>query len=653
MATERDRVSDYKKAYEQATAGFGAWQQVTKNDLKVYLGDPWTNTERVKFKKQHREVMSFPLIRRLIKWISGYQRDNMLSIRFDPVERADDQTAEQLTGINTWVMQHNNGYYTISEAFEGCLKSAMNLVNVYNDREFNTDLERYGYNQFLLDPTFTCRDLKDCNYGMMRKYLCAADAKMLLPGKEAFINGLQASGQVGHDEMFPYFQRPELYGDKLLSYDEFQQRTTVQKQIILIKPLNKELVWDGSKALLNRYIKFIVNQLQIPPDMISTITRWEKTVEVSTFLEGHEVGHGIDLWGIGDFSFTPIIAYFDPDFDVMSMKLQSVVRGLVDSQKAGDKRMMNMMGMFEMQAGSGLDYEQDALVDDEDAFTTGPGQARLFQKGALAGGKARDRIVPDIPKGMFQLHDLFDRQMVKSVGVNDEMTGFAKSGNPQVAGYLAKLRMMGGLIGLKDLYGNLALSTKTIGSKLLKLYQQYPAEKVKRILNEQPSESFTKPDFGKYDAATVEGVLTDTQRNMLYADMIQLKELGLKLKDPAPISWIMLLENAPVALKGELLKQVKAQEQQKQQEQQRQRQIEEQSRNLEFERVKGEILANRGIAEERRAQALENTADAALNRTKVAAEIQDMTIGRFLELIGYAVDLEKVGQQNREVTAKS
>jgi len=391
----------------------------------------------------------------------------------------------------------------------------------------------------------------------------------------------------------------------------------------------------------------------LPAEMISVITRWERTVKVTTFLEGEEVSHSVDPFGISDLSFTPIIAYFDPDYDDMALKLQSIVRGLIDSQRASDRRMMAMMAMFEQQAGAGLDYEVDALVDDEDAFTTGSGKPRLFQKNALAQGRAKDRDVRDIPPGAFQLHQLFDQQIPKSVGVNEEMTGFAQGGNPQIAGFLAKMRQQGGLVGLRDLYSNLAISTKTIGSKALKLYQQYPIEKVRRILNKEPSPQFSNSDFGKYDAVTAEGMITDTQRNLFYADLVHLKELGLRLQDPAPISWLTLLKNAPVTMKTELLQEAMQMEQQKQQQQQKIEQLTQTSQQLEIERVKGEILANRGIAEERRSQAVENQADAALNRAKTAAEIDDIGTSRAIELLQMAIQIEQIGQQDIKAESKS
>ena len=75
--------------------------------------------------------------------------------------------------------------------------------------------------------------------------------------------------------------------------------------------------------------------------------------------------------------------------------------------------------------------------------------------------------------------------------------------------------------------------------------------------------------------------------------------------------------------------------------------------NLEIERVKGEIFANRGIAEEQRSQAVENIASSGLKRAKTMAEIQDLMQGRINEYFQLAIQLEGIKQQNLEVKAKS
>lgn len=655
MATERDRKQELKEAYDQAWASFGSWQTQAKSDIKAVNKHAWTDADIRKMTKQKRDPMTFPLIRRNINWISGYQREHLLSIKYDPVEDADERTADQLSNIATWVLQHSNYYYTSSDAFEFALKSGINLVNTYSDRNGDTNFDRYAYNQFVLDPTFRSRSLRDCQYGILRKHINRTEAKMLLPGKETFIDKLPEDFAAGDDEMFMNYRRPTLYGSKLLAYDEFQQRTTKVEKYILIKPTNTEILWPGTNRELKDAIEYLVQVEGIPPQMISVIRKTERTVEVTAYLNGEEMWTEVDPFRIGDFSFTPFIAYFDPDADDFVDKIQGVARLLVDSQRASDQRMMSMMAVFDMQAGGGMDFEEGALIDDEDAFATKPGQPRMFVKGAIAGDRYKDRVIPDIPAGMFQLHDTFDKNMPKMININEEMFGVPPKGKMQIAGMLAKLRVGTGLIGQRGLFHNLALSTKMVGTKALKLFQQYTPDKVRRILNEDPVPGFTKHDFGKYDAVATEGMLTDTQNNQFYAELVAMKEMGAKVGDPFPASWKTLIKFMPVQakLKNELIKEMEQREKQAQEQSQKAEQIQQVQMMLEIERSKGEILATRGVAENQRAQAVENQSDAALNRAKTAAEINDMTVGRFIELVTMAIDIESVGQQNQEVKAKS
>ncbi len=655
MATERDRKNELKEAYDQAWSSWSSWQAQAKSDIKAVNKHAWTDKDIAKLTKQKRDPMTFPLIRRNINWISGYQREHLLSIKYDPVENADEQTADQFTNIGTWVFQHSNYYYTASDAFEFALKSGINLVNVYKDRNEDTAFDRYAYNQFVLDPTFRSRSLRDCQYGILRKHINRTEAKMLLPGKESFINSLPEDSSAGDDEMFTNYRRPTLYGSKLLAYDEFQQRTTKNQRYILIKPTNTEILWPGTNADLKRLIEYLVQVEGIPAELIGTLRKPERTVEVTAYLNGEEMWTQVDPFGIGDFSFTPFMAYFDPDADSFTDKIQGVARLLVDSQRASDQRMMSMLATFDMQAGAGLDFEVDSLVDDEDAFATKPGQPRQFKKGAISGDKYRDRVIPDVPAGMFQLHDTLTKSMPQLININEEMFGVPPKGKMQIAGMLAKLRVGTGLIGQRGLFHNLAFSTKIVGGKALKLFQQYTPDKVRRILNEEPAPGFKEHDFGKYDAVAAEGMLTDTQNNQFYAELIAMKELGAKMQDPFPASWKTLVKYMPIQakLKNELIKEMEQAEQQAQQAQAKSQQMQETAQMLEIKRVEGEILGNRGIAEERRAQAVENMSDAALNRAKTAAEINDMSIGRFLELVNTVIAMESVQQQNREVKAKS
>jgi DNA helicase IV len=171
--------------------------------------------------------------------------------------------------------------------------------------------------------------------------------------------------------------------------------------------------------------------------------------------------------------------------------------------------------------------------------------------------------------------------------------------------------------------------------------QQYPSSKVRRILNQPPSPAFYTRDFGKYDTVCAEGMLSDTQRNMAYAELVTLKEMGYKWQDPAPISWVRLLKLAPIQQKQEILQEIAQTERQRQAEQQKQQAFNNALQELAIAKAQSEIAQQQQLAEQQRTAAIENQAETALDRAKTMAEIQDMSAKEGIELIKIAADLEK------------
>ena len=637
--SKEDRKSEYDEAYSQGASHWSGWHTAARTDLRAYAGDAWTAKDKRLAQKQNRELMSFPQLRRVIKWLTGYERDHRLSITYDPMEGGDLDTASQLNMVALWALQLHNGYNVISDAFEGALKTGMNLVNVYNDRNINTKFERFMYNQFILDPTFTRVDLEDCHYGILRKYVTNDAAKMILPGREKFIDGFKDRPS-GTDEKFAMYSRPTLYGEKLLSYDEFQRRSTRLHRIIIIKPTGDEVVFDGSLNELDSMLRDLVMR-GLPPEMISVVQRWDPTIEVTTYLEGEEANHAVDPFDIGTFSFAPVVAYLDPEHEESVNQIQSIIHGLIDAQRVSDRKMMSEIAWVEQQIGAGLDYEQGALVDDRDAMKTGSGSPRLFAKDALAENRARDRIVPDIPPGIRQLREDANNEIPKMVGFNPEMMGFPANQNVKIAGVLAKLRMGAGLIGLRDLFDNRSLTVKMVGTVMLKLIQQYPPDKIMRITNREPTDTFYTRQFGKYDVAIAEGMLGDTQRGVAYAELVALREMANNSNQPSQITEKMLIAQSPIQQPLELLKAIEEGEKLQAEAKARQDKLNEALQQLAIAQAQAEIEQQKALTQQQITGARENETEAAYDRVKTAAEIQDLQSKGSLEVLRMAVDLEK------------
>jgi hypothetical protein len=641
-----DKEQNYDEAYNLAWPSFGAWQTEAKRDIRAYLGDIYTTQEKKKLKLRGSDILNIQLIRRLVLWTVGFQIDHRRGIRYDPIEGSDDAAASDLTELASYVMNHNGGYGVISKAFEHALKPGLSLVNIFNNQNFDTNLDHFFYNQFVLDPTFTRLDLSDCRYGIIRKFITKDQAKMLLPeSKHSRIDKIDDERPKTASK-FPNYITQLLHGKKLIAYDEFQEKTTREEIVIINRQTGDEQVWDGTRTQLNEQLPIILQVNGIPAEAVTTITRRKETVEVSAFLNGEEFNTELDPFGLDDFSFTPIWCYFDPEYDQFDVKLQGFVRGLREIQRAESMRIISMVAWFQNSIQNGLDFEEGTLVDMEDAFKTGMGP-RMFKKGALAGDKVRDRVAPSFPAGNLELHQVLEDSMPKTIGMTPELMGTTPTGGrEQISGFLNSLRIGQGMIGMRTLFDDLSTSQNIIGTKLRKLIQQYPTAKIRKILGREPSPRVLDKTFGKFDTKTSEAQLSDTQRNTEYQELIALKEMGARINEPFPATWVDIIKKAPTQQNDELLRNIEQREQQAQQQRQQQAALNNQMTQVTLQMLQSEMVDNQAQAEERRTEAVGNMAQAGLDRAKTVAEIQGVVQEAKSEninnLLNAAIEIEKL-----------
>lgn len=621
MAFDQERQDEYTDAYSHAWAAYGDWQAEARKDMQAYLGDIFTEKEKKKLRLRDSDLLNIQLIRPLIKWVAGLQADHRKGIKYVPGDNTDLETANDFTELGMAVLQRNYGYEIISRAFEHCLKTGLCLVNVFNDTNLNTKLDHFFYNQFLLDPSWTKLDLSDCNFVMMRKFVTKEQAKILLP--EGFGPEIDKVDEekVQTDGKFPNYITPVQFGHKMFAYDEFQQRDIIQKPFVINKALRTEKEWKGTRQELDDVMEELRSR-GIGPEIIDTITKSVPTVKVSAFLDGRHVETEVDPFGLGDYSITPVQCFYDPEYDQMKWKLQGMVRSLKDIQRAETKRIIASIAWFENSAAGGLDFEEDTLVDEEDAFKTGPGP-RKFKKGALQGNAVRDRVTPPMPGGTLELHNLLTDLMPRTVNVNPDMLGLPPDASRgQISGILAELRVGAGIVGLRGLFDDLSQSQNIIGGKLLKLYQQYPMEKIMRVLGRQPSQGFREQQAGEFDAITAEAVLTDTQRNSQYQEIITLMELGAKIGKPFPAEWKDVMGLGTLQISSDMLKRISEREQQAAQQAKQQAQTQQKIQDVTLDVLTSQAAKDKTQATENETKAVGNIAKAGLDKAKTITELQ-------------------------------
>jgi len=585
-----------------------------------------------------RKQFNFNRIRRVINMVSGQQRRNRKSIIAVPVENADDITADQFTKIIMWACQQEGILETISDSFQGALVTGMNLLQVWVDYRSdpvsgNIKVDNCSYNSFLIDPYFRKADLSDCNALWKRSFLTKRECMSLMPDKSEEIAELRGNAQSnGRDGKFQFMPESYDYGYKnLLTYDEFYYKDYRTQKMLIDSQTGETLEWrsqdeESLKTFLHYYPRVTILSQEVP------------TVKLAIVVQGKVMYDGPNPMGIDQYPFVPVLGYFNPQMPYFPYRIQGMVRGLRDAQYLYNRRRIIELDILESQINTGWIYKENALVNPKDVFLSGQGRG-LALKDEANMTDVQQIQPPQVPPSMIQLSELLAREVMEISGVNEELLGSAVDDK---AGVLSMLRQGAGLTTLQTLFDQLDRSQKLLGKLLIDVIQSnFTPGKVKRIIEAEPTQQFYNKAFGKYDAAIEDGLNTTTQRQMQFAQMLQLREAGV------PISNEDLLEASTIQNKNKIIENTIKREQQAAQMQQQQAQITmqelqartnlansraEADRGLGLERM-SRINENQALAVERKAEAEKDREIALLNFVKALKEIEDVDLMQLEKLL--------------------
>ncbi len=560
-----------------------------------------------------RRQFNFNRIRRIINMITGYQRQHRKSTVCTPIESSDQLTSDQFTKLLFHSNNRNNILDTVSTAFEGAITTGMNLMSVwmdYRNDPVNGDIavDNVAYNSYLIDPYFRKMDLSDCNNLWTRKYVSREQARVLLPGRDDEIKNMRGWGN--RDGKFQF--QPEAYNygmQDLLIYDEFWYQDTRKQKMLIDVKTGETMEWRGLDDDLQDFLRLYPS--------VTVINQEIPTVKLGIVVQGKVMYHGANPLNIDSYPFVPVWAYYEPDIPYFPWRVQGVVRGLRDAQYLYNRRRVIELDILESQISSGWKYKENALVNPKDVFLQGQGKG-LALKAEAQMTDVEQIQAPQVPPSMIQLSELLGNEISQISGVNEELLGSAQDDK---AGILGMLRQGAGLTTLQILFDQLDMSQKLLGNMQMKLMQSnWTPGKVQRILGQEPSPQFYNRAFGKYDAVIEEGLNTATQRQMEFAQLLNMRELGI------PVPTDLLIKTSTLQNKQELIDGIKAQEQQQQQQQQAQTQIQMQLLQSQIKDLEAKAMANEGLGVERASRVQENRA---LAVERIAEAQKDRDIGTF------------------------
>lgn len=619
-------------------------------DIRFYAGDQqlWDDIYGNAYVSRRKNYV-FNRIMRTVNMVSGHQRKNRKSIVAIPIENAHQETADQLSKIFFWLNQREDMEHMFSQAFDGALVSGMNLIELtldYRSDPISGDIKfvTNKYNSFLIDPYFRNPDLSDCNRVWKRTYMPKAAASSLLPDHADTIMGMMST--TGKDGKFIFM--PETYNydmTNLVSYDEFWYRSYRTQKVVVDTQTGESMEWSGDDAALRKFL----SDFKQTTVLESTIP----TVRLAISVNDHVLWDGPNPLGIDEYPFVPVMGYYHPEIPYFPWRIQGMVRNLRDSQYLYNRQKIIQLDILESQVNSGWLAKEGSFVNPQDAFFTGQGKVLWLKKGANLTDVQRMQPA-DVPSNMIEISRSLAQEVQEISGVSEELLGAAADDIP---GIRAMLKQSAGLTTLQRLFDQADLSLKLLGELTMKvIMNKFTPGKLRRILGEEPAPEFYNKVFGKYGIAIEEGLNTTSQKQMQFAQLLQLKEAGVAIPDD------VLLEAATVQDKKKLTDRLIKQQQQAQQMQQQQMELQMAQAQAQLELTKARSAADIGLAQERSSRVAENYSlsverlaeankedeQALLNKVKAIRELEQLDLTELERLMAIANTIKSQEQLQQE-----
>lgn len=657
-----------KKIDSDYTANQSIWQVFWTEatlDSRLEAGDTALMADlNQMLPNNNRGSWYFNRVRPLCNMVSGYQRRNRKSTIAVPLENGDQDTSDQLTKILLGIYKREGIYETISEAFhQGACITGLNLLHVYMD--YTNDpicgdikVDNCAYNSFFIDPYFRKPDLSDCSFVWRRSYLSHSAAAALMPEQD-YDRIMSLPGNptgTGRDGRFQYM--PESYGQtqqNRLAYDEYYYRAYRKQKLLVDRETGETFEITNQdkvdiQTFLQHYPQVKIIEQNIP------------TVRMAIMIQDKVFYDGINNLNTDRYPFIPVIGYYNSMLPYFYSRIQGICRSLRDPQMLLNRRIILSADLLESVTNSGWIFKENAVIDVKHLFQTGQGRI-IPLKSDAAMTDIQQIQPPQIPPSFFQLQETFSGELNMVSGINEELMGSALDDK---AGILSALRQGAGLTTLQPLFDKLDHAQIMLGELIMEVVQNnYTPGKVKNLLEgQEPAPLFYNKAFGKYHCMIEEGFNTESQKQMQFAQLMQLREMGVPIPDAS------LIDAAVIQNKNQIVQQIQQQQQQQQQMQQMQMQAQMQEMQARAKDSEARALANTGLgaerfsrieenkalAVERKSEAVKDDYIALLNAVKAMKEIEHLDFESLARIISLKkmIEVEQNPQsaQNESVAVR-
>ncbi|MEN3234724.1 portal protein [Methylobacterium ajmalii] len=473
-ALDRDALMRKLKGwYKVDRDASSKWRTEATKDYEFAAGHQWSDQDLAILREQGRPPVTFNRILPVLKAVCGSEVNSRQDIQFLPREIGDSALNEVLTEASRYLAQESGAEDEESDAFCDLATCGLGCVEMRLDYEVNPDgayvEDRVDPLEMVWDASARKRNLDDARRISRAKTMDLAEAREMFP--DADPEDLDAAWAEDRDEA-PHrqIQPGEHRSDRERSAEYGTRRVTIVEvqwfervRVVLVgDPATgqmQEMEPEKAEVLLRR-----ASVLGMNLPTYSRMKRVYKRAFVGNVVL--EVGPG----PAGDrFSY----AFMTGDRDVSRIGgWFGLVRPMREPQRFANAWLGQTLDMLNRQAKGGLMMEKGAVPDQAEfeASYGKPGGVSWVEDGALRSGAIKEKPLPQLPAGHFQLMEFAISSIRDSSGVNLELLGMKS--NDQ-AGVLEYQRKQAALTILATLFDALRRARKHIGRVRLFFIQTY------------------------------------------------------------------------------------------------------------------------------------------------------------------------------------
>jgi len=673
MTEFQEAKSNYNEFWLTAHESWQSYQRTLQVALNGYAGRTWTQAEIDKLSQEGRVPQEYNLIRPQVNFFSGYARDNMKSTIIGPQEGGDQKTADELSEVVKHVYEKGQANRIILDCFDESLKVGMSIVEMYLD--FTNDpvhgdikYKKRDANAYLIDPLFKKKDLSDASDILMREFMTKDDAKLFYPYIDEDL--IEDVPFFSSDGKFRLLEKNNLFLKKrnVISVDQHFVKTIrkVKHVVDLNTGISRPLIGNAE------FIKFHEERAILAKEMGANIAIREFNrpfVELNVIMSGQVVFSGPPPIGLESYPLAPIFCYLETQIVNQSdLMVQGVSVGLIDTNRMFNKRMMREDDIMDSALNSGGLYHPSAISAKDLVEQTGAAKYIPVDDEWEFANAFQPLQMGSPPPGFENKRDFLFNMPFRIAGIPESTQGFDEGGNSQVSGRLAEVRAANGVRSNRGVFDNLEYAQKLIGNKTMQGIQlNYGSDarddegvridtgKITRILGNEPTEDFFNLEFDQYDSNVKLAVLSQTQRDSLYFELVRLAETWGP--DKVPLS--LVFQNLPIEGASEIQEAIEAQEQAAQQQQQvleeerqRKARLEEamiNQQNALAQNRRARIFSEIGREKERVSEIRQNLASANLDQAKTLTEIDKLNNENFMQLVQFLEFLKQREEQEQNI----